>query len=1125
MSAPGKGLSSTGERVFHFPHRRGEGPRVRSPARLKGDRRGVDAAAMAVSESSVVAHAEVLEQRARTLARELASGPGEPVPAGVTRSLALARQAVWRKGKEVIQEHWDVGLFDVAFGSLKAFVVYPMLFFAELTWTIPLLEYAPLNTQLWTAGYLFVRREWLSLLGRRRYGRSLKELHAFRDRRLGLRPRDARSLHRFEADGGQWVVRIRRGRMRHRWRIARHGAPEPNVLLQKELRALIDDDAFLFRANPLRSNAPLYERVLLERILAVPAARSRLLARLRAEPPVAGPSARLREAIGEQGTAPAVARVVAAGDTLVAALRAQLGTGFSSLSLSLRWTHWAYQRHVYRRLAAEERLAYRVLVDWMDDTRPSSREPELRAHQGETAEWIRAMEAFGQEARAISATDEALPVVDAGIRAARERGLPVRLARVARAVSPTLRRLRTRPPDPVAAPAWERLAALEAELEERWSELVVGGFGYTGVRRALTKGGRDEATADHLETAHLAQGAFLARLDDHLRVLHAAHVQEVRARLGSAMQEVWTFLGARRTRALRREHARIERLGARYVELEALYGTARDHRRIACFQRFHAEAVAFSARLRALDPTAPPEARLSAGDRVARAARVLGRIGERSGAVLRGLGHLGAALRLVLTRAGRERAGTPFTGHVDGLFRALGDLLDLRPRVEGREHLQAEVPEGEAELITPAHRHGLTDNVTFAALRLPDYLVFNAVDQLPILPRFLKDRIASAPGLIAVGSGRGSAVERALLALGEGRSRRILIYPEGSVSEGLRATRPARPGFGTGLVEALRAAVGGVRITPVTYLDNARFLDLPARARSEEEQRRRVVVSPSLGPVAVERIVRSGGGEALNRMVRLAWLETLVTDDQLWLGTERVASLRRRLDEELEGASYWGVLEPVPVEGPLTPLLGSGELQVAEEACFGKRVRVIRLPDDALDESGALPLVELAAPGSLELLIGIRDPAHIYLNVGPQRFDGDIFRPLRVREKDSVYGGVFIRFVGLPAQAVLAIRRELERLAGRERRTITCAHSACQVIGRAARVRIDDHGEWRPLLPSHVLPTRTLRKLLTHGVLDHAGRRVAVEIYKTDDRPIETTLRAMRQAEWQIARDHLPLLR
>ena len=86
------------------------------------------------------------------------------------RALELARQWTVRKVRELFQEHWDIGLFDVLFGSIKAFGIYPALYFAGLAWTIPLMEYAPLNTQLWTAGYLCARGQILSQLGRRRSG-------------------------------------------------------------------------------------------------------------------------------------------------------------------------------------------------------------------------------------------------------------------------------------------------------------------------------------------------------------------------------------------------------------------------------------------------------------------------------------------------------------------------------------------------------------------------------------------------------------------------------------------------------------------------------------------------------------------------------------------------------------------------------------------------------------------------------------------------------------------------------------------------------------------------------------------------------------------------------------------
>ncbi|MAE95907.1 MAG: hypothetical protein CL910_14715 [Deltaproteobacteria bacterium] len=1072
-------------------------------------------------------HWQRLDERARALAEELelaALQPPREATTAARRAFESARQGILRKGREILQDHWDVGLFDVGFGSVKAFGVYPALFFAGWTWLIPLLEVAVLNTQVWTAGYLLLRREWLSIRCRRRTGRPLKELLAYRARVFGLRPEDATGLHRFEADGREWTLRIRRSAARHAWRCWRHGSPEPNTLLQRELRGLVADPVFRFLANPYRNNAPLYERILLARILAHRQERARLLARLVPECERRGVAAVLIEVLGEQGTDLAVARVVAAGDRLVAALREGLGTGFSATSLSLRWIHWSYQRKIYGLLARQERWAEQVLADWISGARRET--VALREHAAvrlEASAWTRAMEAYGERAGRVDGPLAARAAIARGIAEAQGRGLPVRLARCARAVSPTHWRLLSRPVEPVAPPDWSALAAREEELEAQWSALLAARQGYRGVRRRLAKRSGRAPSDDELRAGDEAQREFQEGLDQHLRALHLAHVQQVRADLGRAIHQVWSFYGPRRSRTLRRGHQAVERLGERYLELEGLYGSPRDHQRIACFQRFHAKAVIHCAALRALDPTAPPVPVRGVADRVAGLGRWLRRLPGRCAWLARLVAECAGLLGAVLAR-GASADGTPFTRRVDGVFGAWGRLQDWEIEVRGAEHLHPPVGEGGVHVLTPAHRHGVTDNATFAALGCSDYLVFNAVDQLPLLPAWLKERIAATPGLIPVGGGRGSAVEAALGALGEGRSRNLLIYPEGSVSEGLRATRPPRPGFGSGLVQRLREAGHRVRITPVTYLDNARFLDLPARGRGPGDTRRRVVVSPPLLPEAVDRVALACGGEALGRLVRNAWLENLVSDDDLWLGTERVASIQRRLDAELEGARYWGSLEAAAVDDLLEPTLGTGPIRGCEEPFHGKRVRVFRLPDDAVDPHGAVPLESLRRPGSRELVLGIRDPAHIYLNVGSRRFDGDVFRPLRVRRKESLYRGIAIRFVGLPARAVHAIEAELERLAGRERRTLTCSHSACKLIARAANLRIGDRGEWRPVLPSHVFPTRTMRKLIEQGVLDHGGRRVEVQVYKTDDRPLEEILAQMRMGERKIVRDHVDLL-
>jgi hypothetical protein len=666
----------------------------------------------------------------------------------------------------------------------------------------------------------------------------------------------------------------------------------------------------------------------------------------------------------------------------------------------------------------------------------------------------------------------------------------------------------------------DELRRLEADLASEWEQLQRARHGYAGVRSALAEPTAGAAELSHfLRQADRQQEAFLARLDEFQRRMHAHFMDQVVRELDCAVDTLSGFYGRGRIRSVIRAHRRLAKLAERYRELEPLYGTNRDHRRIAAYQRFFAGTVAFSQRIGRLDPTAPESWPPSLSARLARAGPALAWRVRRLPTAVRLVWN---ALRLLVTLlSGKQSAtGTAFTNRVDDFFRTWGEALGCEVCVSGGEHLE---DDGTLTLVTPAHRHGITDNVTFAHLRLPDYLVFNAVDQLPVVPKFLKDRIASTRGLIAVGDGRGSAVERALEALAQGVSRNVLIYPEGSVSEGFRGTRPPRPNFGAGLVQRIREAGYAVRIAPVSYLDNARFLELPPRAAARADRRLRVVVSEPLADAAVDALFAAGGGPMLNRMVRLAWLESLVTDGQNFLGHDRVAEVEARLDREFDGIRYWGSLESAPVRERLRTRAVE-PLAAREEPFQGKRVRVFEIPASAREADDKIVLPDLACDDSHELLIGIRAPSHIYLNLGSCRFDGDIFRPLRVRERDYAYPGIIIRLVGVPVKSLHAVRRKLEELSGREYRTLTCANSACRLIARAANIEIADHADMRPFLPSHVLPTRTIRKIIEHGVRSHTGESIETQIYKTDDRSLEETLAEMRREEIRIAREHLEVL-
>lgn len=677
------------------------------------------------------------------------------------------------------------------------------------------------------------------------------------------------------------------------------------------------------------------------------------------------------------------------------------------------------------------------------------------------------------------------------------------------------------PPAFAQPPGLAHLRRREAELEAEWQRLQGAGQGYAALRSTLTDASLSAGErAKRLGEAVDVQRTFLERLDAFLRALHGHFVDQVVRELERAGQTMADFYSGRglRLRTLQARHRRLVRLAGRYRELEPLFGTARDHERIAVYQRFYAGVVDYSRRIGALDPTMPKSAPPSWVERLYGLRRGAVRLAKRIPALVRLAFYFLHAVAIACSKKSPP-SGTPFTRRVDDLFRTWGEIQGLRVEVSGREELPAD-EEGAVTLLAPAHRHGVTDNVTFSHLGLPDYLVFNAVDQLPLLPRFLKDRIATTNGLIAVGGGRGPSVERALEALRRGVSRNVLIYPEGSVSEGFRGTRPPRANFGEGLVRRLRGAGFRLRIVPVAYLDNARFLDLPPRSDTPEDRRRRVVVLPALEAPAIDALLEAGGGAAVNAMLRTAWLEGLGSDERRLFGQDRVAEIEKRLDLELDGIRYWGSVESAPLADELA-FDTDAPLVVREEPFHRHRVRVIHVPASARDASGRIRVDSLTASDSQELLIGIRPPSHIYLSVGRRRFDGDIFRRLVVKDRDVVYPGILIRFTGVPVKSLNAIRRTLDEYAGRETRTLTCANSACRVIARAANIEIDDHADMRPFLPSHVLPTRTIRKIIERGVRNHLGENVSYQIYNTDGRPLETLLAGARREEIRIARDHL----
>jgi len=190
--------------------------------------------------------------------------------------------------------------------------------------------------------------------------------------------------------------------------------------------------------------------------------------------------------------------------------------------------------------------------------------------------------------------------------------------------------------DAFKAAGLEELRRRERDIEARWSELCTRGQHFGGVRARLVE--RDESELERarfLSAAELEQKTFLADLDGFLRLQHSHFMQQVLAELDRAVETMTSFYGRLRLLGVSRRVRKLRRLAGRYRELEELYGTAKDHRRIAVYQRFYAGVVAFSRYIRRLDPTVPQGRRLSLADRLYALRRAIRWLGSRAGSLAR----------------------------------------------------------------------------------------------------------------------------------------------------------------------------------------------------------------------------------------------------------------------------------------------------------------------------------------------------------------------------------------------------------------------------------------------------------------------------------------------------------
>lgn len=372
----------------------------------------------------------------RAITRRAAAESHRGALARTARRLAHLPGGVARRIARLAREHGDVAVFDVAFGSLKAFGVYPALCLAGLAWTLPLMEYAPLNTQLWTAGYLLVRRRLRSLWGRWRYGVPLARMDALRALHLGCGPDDTVGVHEIPTGPGVPLrVRVERGRWRDRWRRWRGRPPRPDALALRELEALVGDPAWCALARRLADDPWLHERALLERIVADPEGRAALRRRL---PPGPAPDTETRRwrAVLRPSDAPLRTVLREEARALREALARALGPGPSAARLCLRALHRVAQRNVHAAQAAIRDGEYRWIAARLAGDAPgAARAAEACAAGREALRGALARSrALASRAAAVRSGEAGARLVEAELREARARGARCTRARLAAAL-------------------------------------------------------------------------------------------------------------------------------------------------------------------------------------------------------------------------------------------------------------------------------------------------------------------------------------------------------------------------------------------------------------------------------------------------------------------------------------------------------------------------------------------------------------------------------------------------------------------------------------------------------------------------------------------------------------------
>lgn len=146
-----------------------------------------------------------------------------------------------------------------------------------------------------------------------------------------------------------------------------------------------------------------------------------------------------------------------------------------------------------------------------------------------------------------------------------------------------------------------------------------------------------------------------------------------------------------------------------------------------------------------------------------------------------------------------------------------------------------------------------------------------------------------------------------------------------------------------------------------------------------------------------------------------------------------------------------------------------------------------------------------------ETLLGFMTNGHAFLQVGPNRYDGEISAAGQVKVgRTSFQESIIIRFTDLPTETVEKLKEAIRAKQDKVPWSINCVQGACNFLEKEAGIKLDG---WTHLVP---LPTFFIRDMVKYGFVDKLGQKLGIEFFATNGQNFEALYSVLRGREIEI---------